>query len=158
MHATTIETTAAGPRMNYAEAAPATLQAMLTLQQAANHTGLEGPLLELVKLRVSQINGCAFCLDMHYRDATKAGERPARLYLLNAWREVDVYSARERAALHWAEVLTRLADSQVTEDDYATARAEFSEAELAGLTLAIVTINGWNRFNAGFRTPPDLRD
>ena len=155
MNASILETTAATPRLNYANA-PATLQAMLTLQQAANRTGLEQALLELVKLRVSQINGCAFCIDMHYREAVKAGETPARLYLLDAWTETDLYTARERAALRWAEALTRIADGHVTDDDFAAARAEFSEAELAGLTLAVVAINGWNRFNVGFRTPPQL--
>ena len=151
-----LETTAAAPRLHYASAAPATLQAMLTLQQAANRTGLEPALIELVKLRVSQINGCAFCIHMHFRDAAKAGETPARLYLLDAWAETDLYSPRERAALRWAEALTRLAGGHVTDEDFATARTEFSDSELALLTLAIVAINGWNRFNVGFRTPPDL--
>jgi AhpD family alkylhydroperoxidase len=156
MTSSNVETTAAGPRLNYASAAPATLQAMLTLQQAANRTGLEPALLELVKLRVSQINGCAFCIHMHFRDAVKAGETPARLYLLDAWAETELYSARERAALRWAEALTRLAGGRVTDEDFAAAKAEFSESELALLTLAIVAINGWNRFNVGFRTPPAL--
>jgi AhpD family alkylhydroperoxidase len=156
MTSSTLEITAAGPRLNYASAAPATLQAMLTLQQAANRTGLEPALLDLVKLRVSQINGCAFCIHMHFRDAVKAGETPARLYLLDAWAETDLYSRRERAALRWAESLTRLAGSHVSDEDFATARGEFSESELALLTLAIVAINGWNRFNAGFRTQPEL--
>ena len=142
--------------MNYATVAPATLQALQAFQQAANRTGLEPALLELVKLRVSQINGCAFCIDMHYRDAVKAGETPARLYLLDAWTETGLYTARERAALRWAEALTRIAGGHVTDEDFAVARAEFSETELSGLTLAIVAINGWNRFNVGFRTPPRL--
>lgn len=156
MNSSTLETPTTAPRLNYASAAPAAFQAMLTLQQAANRTGLEPALLELVKLRVSQINGCAFCIDMHYRDAIKAGEAPARLYLLDAWAETDLYTSRERAALRWAEALTRIAGGHVSDDDFATARSEFSETELAGLTLAIVTINGWNRFNVGFRTPPAL--
>jgi AhpD family alkylhydroperoxidase len=156
MKTSTLENTAAAPRLNYASAAPATLQAMLTLQQAANRTGLEPAMLELVKLRVSQINGCAFCIDMHHQQAVKAGETPARLYLLDAWTETELYTARERAALHWAEALTRLAGNRVTDEDYAAARAEFTEEELAGLTLVIVAINGWNRFNVGFRTPPQL--
>ena len=156
MNTSILEAPAATPRLNYASAAPAALQAMKTLQQAANQTGLEQPLLELVKLRVSQINGCAFCIHMHFHDAVKAGESPARLYLLDAWTETDLYTAREQAALRWAEALTRIAGGHVSDDDFAIARAQFSEAELAGLTLAIVTINGWNRFNVGFRIPPEL--
>ena len=127
---------------------------MMALQQAVNRNGLEPALLELVKLRASQINGCAFCLDLHFRAAQARGERVDRLYLLDAWTEVAVYSARERAALRWTEALTRLAGEPVSDDVYATARAEFSEAELLDLTLAIVAINGWNRFNVAFRVPP----
>ncbi len=142
------------PRLNYRKAAPSVLQAMLGLQQAVNDSGLEKSLLELVKLRVSQINGCAFCIDMHARDARKAGEREERLYLLDAWEETSLYTRRERAALRWAEKLTRLAGGHVRDDDYAQVRREFSETELANLTLAIVAINGWNRFGVGFRMPP----
>lgn len=140
--------------MNYRKAAPNVLQAMLGLQKVVNESGLEKPLLELVKLRVSQINGCAFCIDMHAREARQAGEKEERLHLLNAWWEVSSYTPREKAALHWAERLTRLAGNHVTDDDYATVRAEFSEAEIAALTLAIVAINGWNRFSVGFHVPP----
>lgn len=150
----TNEKPSAQPRLNYAQAAPAALQAMLALQNVVNHCGIEPATLELVKTRASQINGCAFCIDMHVRDALRAGEKPQRLHLLNAWREVDLYTPREKAALHWTEVLTRLAGEHVSDEDFALARAEFSEAELAYLTLAIVTINGWNRFNVGFRIPP----
>jgi len=144
----------AQPRLNYAKATPAVLQAMLALQNVVNRCGIESATLELFKTRASQMNGCAFCIDMHVRDALGAGETQERLCLLNAWREVDVYTARERAALHWTEVLTRLAGEHVSDEDFAIARAEFSEAELANLTLAIVTINGWNRFNVGFKVPP----
>lgn len=107
-----------------------------------------------MKLRVSQINGCAFCINMHFADARKAGETEQRLHLLNAWEETSLYTARERAALHWAETLTRLAGGHVTDEDFAMASSEFSEVELAQLTLAIVAINGWNRFGVGFRVPP----
>ena len=151
---TTIAETKSQPRLNYAAVAPETLNAMLALQAAANRGGLEESLLNLVKTRASQINGCAFCIDMHVRDARAAGETDERLYLLDAWPEVDVYTSRERAALAWAEVLTRLADARVSEEDFAAARKEFSETELANLTLSIVAINGWNRFNVGFRMPP----
>jgi AhpD family alkylhydroperoxidase len=150
------ETVPSGPRLDYRQAAPAVLQAMLGLQQAVNRSGLEPSLLELVKLRVSQLNGCAFCIDMHFRDARRAGESEARLYLLDAWAETALYTPRERAALRWAEVLTRLAGSHVTDADFEAVRAHFGEAELAHLTLAIVAINGWNRFGVGFRLPPSL--
>lgn len=154
MNTTSLEPTTSQPRLNYALAAPAVLQAMLALQEAADRGGLEPGLLRLVELRTSQINGCAFCLDMHFREAKQHGETDERLYLLDAWREVDAYTARERAALGWTEALARLAGGSVSEEVYATARAEFSENELAQLTLSIVAINGWNRFNVGFRTPP----
>ena len=130
------------------------LPAMLALQQVVNRCGLELSLMELVKLRASQINGCAFCIDMHYRDAKKSGETDERLYLLNAWREGGVYSSREQAALAWTEALTRLSNGPVSDGVFAEASAEFSEAELLNLTLLIVAINGWNRFNVGFRIPP----
>jgi len=150
----TIETKQAAPRLNYAKAAPRVMEAMLALQAAADETGLDETLLNLVKLRASQINGCAFCLDMHVREAKAAGETDERLHLLPAWREVDVYTAREEAALAWTELLTRLAGTHVSEGDYAAARAVFSEKELAELSLVIVAINGWNRLNVGFRMPP----
>lgn len=150
----TLEQSAAVPRLNYRKVAPAVFQAMRGVQQVVNESGLEHSLLELVKLRVSQINGCAFCIDMHFRDALKAGETEQRLFLLNAWAETSLYTPRERAALRWAETLTRLAGGHVTDEDFAVARSEFSEAELAQLTLAIVAINGWNRFAVGFRVPP----
>ena len=142
------------PRLKNRQAAPAVWQGMLALQQVANQSQLEPALLELAKLRVSQINRCAFCIDMHYRDALAAGESTARLYQLNAWEEVDIYSPREIAALRWAEALTRLADAPVGDELYAQVRAQFSEAELLELTLTVVAINGWNRFNVGFRVPP----
>lgn len=142
------------PRLDYSKAAPATLQAMLAISETVHQSGLERSLLNLVTTRASQINGCAFCLEMHIREAKAAGETDDRLNLLVAWHEVDVYTERERAALRWTERLTRLADRHVDDEDFAAARAEFSEAELANLTLAIVVINGWNRFNVGFKVPP----
>ena len=113
--------------------------------------GLEASLLELVKMRASQINGCAHCLDMHSKDARAAGETEQRLYLLNAWREAPFYSARERAALAWTEALTLVSESQVPDTVYEEARRHFSEQELVDLSLAIVAINGWNRLAIGFR-------
>jgi AhpD family alkylhydroperoxidase len=117
-------------------------------------SGLEHALLELVKMRASQINGCAFCLDMHSKDARAAGETEQRLYLLDAWREAPFYSARERAALAWTEALTLVSETHAPDDVYAEARAQFSEKELAALTMAIVAINGWNRIAIGFRSEP----
>jgi len=154
MKTATSEKTSSQPRLNYAAAAPATLQAMLALVEAVKHGGLDEILLYLVETRASQINGCGFCIDMHIRAAKAAGQPDERLYLLDAWRDVDIYSPRERAALRWTELLTRLTENEITEADFAAARREFSEAELSHLTLAIVTINGWNRFNVAFRMPP----
>ena len=127
---------------------------MMALQHAVNQLPLDPRLLDLVKLRASQINRCAFCIDLHVRDASARGETPERLHLLPAWEEVGVYTARERAALRWTEALTRLSDAAVADAVYEEARKEFTEAELLDLTLAIVAINGWNRFNVGFRVPP----
>ena len=150
----TVERNQAAPRLNYAKAAPRVLEAMLALQTAADASGLEEALLNLVKLRASQINGCAFCIEMHVREAKAIGETDERLHLLEAWREVDIYTEREEAALAWTELLTRLAGTHVSESDFAAARSVFSEAELAELSLVIVAINGWNRLNVGFRMPP----
>jgi AhpD family alkylhydroperoxidase len=138
-------------RIKWTQTSPAGFKAMLGLQGFVNDSGLEHSLLELVKMRISQINGCAYCLDMHFKDATAAGETAQRLYLLNAWREVNLYSARERAALEWAESLTLISENHVPDDVYATARAQFSEQELVHLTLAVVAINGWNRLQVSFR-------
>lgn len=141
-------------RMNYAKAAPEALQAMVKLQQTVENSGLEHPLLELVKMRASQLNGCAYCLDMHSKDARAAGETEQRLYLLNAWRESPFYSARERAALAWTEELTLIANREVPDALYEEVRKVFSEAELAHLTYAIIAINGWNRLAIPFRAEP----
>jgi len=154
MTTTSLERPKSQPRLNYVLAAPATLQAMLALSEVVKNSGLEESLLYLVETRASQINGCAFCIDMHIRDARAAGETDDRVNLLPAWREVDVYTDRERAALQWTELLTRLADTHVSDADFAKAREEFSEEELANLSLAIVMINGWNRLNVGFKMPP----
>jgi AhpD family alkylhydroperoxidase len=111
-------------------------------------------LLELVKMRASQINGCAYCLDMHSKDAMAHGETPQRLFLLDAWEESPFYTGRERAALAWTEALTRVADSHVPDEVFDVARKEFSERELVDLALAVVTINGWNRLCIAFRAEP----
>ena len=131
-------------RVDYARVAPGAVQAMYALQRYTKESGLEASLLELVRLRASQINGCAYCLDMHTKDARAAGETEQRLYVLSAWREAPFYTPRERAALAWTEAVTLIAGG-VTDDVRAMAREQFTEKELADLTLAIVTINGWNR-------------
>lgn len=141
------------PRLNYPKIAPHVFQAMLGVEKAVLATGLEKSLLELIKLRVSQINGCAYCIDMHTRDAKKAGETDERLYLLSVWHEAEVYTPGERAALRWTEALTRLSSGHVSDEDFAAVSAEFTEVEVANLTLAIVAINGWNRFGVGFKMP-----
>jgi AhpD family alkylhydroperoxidase len=141
-------------RIDMAVANPPAYKAMLELQRHVNGSGLEAPLMELVKTRASQINGCAFCIDMHTRDARAHGETDQRLHLLAAWREAPVYTARERAALDWTDSLTLVHDTHVPDDVYQHARSQFSEEELVALSLAVVAINGWNRLCVGFRVPP----
>ena len=132
--------------------APAAYRAMATFG-AASGTGIEKPLLELVKLRASQLNGCAYCLDMHAKDARALGETEQRIYLLSAWRESPMYTSRERAALAWTEAVTLVHQGQVPDEVYAEARAEFTEEEMVNLTMAVVAINGWNRLAIAFRSP-----
>ncbi|MCG5237792.1 carboxymuconolactone decarboxylase family protein [Xanthobacter oligotrophicus] len=141
------------------KAAPAAIKAMMALEAALAASGLEHNLLELVKLRASQINGCAYCIHMHASDLRKHGETEMRLYMLSAWRESSLYSARERAALAWTEALTRLAETGAPDADYALVEAAFTEAEQVSLTLAIGAINAWNRLQVGFRVahPVDVR-
>lgn len=139
-------------RMDYAKAEPAAVRAMYGLQHYVNECGLERSLLELIKTRASQINHCAYCIDMHTKDARVAsGESEQRLYGLSAWQEAPYYTDRERAALAWTEALTLIADNNVPDDLYAQARQHFSEAELVNLSLAVIAINGWNRLAIGFR-------
>jgi AhpD family alkylhydroperoxidase len=141
-------------RINNMEAGAGVVKAMLGLSGYLARTGLEPSLLTLLDFRVSQINGCAYCLDMHSKDLRAGGETEQRLYLLPAWRESPFYTDRERAALAWAEAVTTLSEGHVPDEVFAQARAQFSEEELANLTLAVVTINGWNRLNIAFRTTP----
>jgi AhpD family alkylhydroperoxidase len=136
--------------------APAVAPALIGMSEAAAKSGLEKPLLELVKIRASQINGCAFCLDMHAGEARKAGEREVRIYLLDAWRESPVYSERERAALAWTEALTLVTQGHVPNAVYEEARRHFTDKELANLTAAVVAINSWNRIMIAYRCPPAL--
>jgi AhpD family alkylhydroperoxidase len=136
---------------------PETPKALRGLGEAVKKSGLEIALIELVKIRASQINGCAFCLAMHTDEARAMGESDARMHLLSAWREAPVFSARERAALAWTEALTRIADAPVSDELYREARAQFTDAELANLTTAIVTINAWNRIAIAYRFMPDVK-
>jgi len=128
-------------------------RAVAQLHRLVADSGLEASLLELVRMRASQINGCAFCLDMHWKDLRALGESEQRLYMLDAWRESPGYTERERAALAWTEAVTLIVEGHVPDEVYQTARKQFSEAELANLTLAIAAINCWNRMNISFRTP-----
>lgn len=141
-------------RFDYAKVAPGTYQAMLGLEKYLHQSGLEESLLHLIKLRASQINGCAYCLDMHWKDLKAIGEQDHRLYELDAWEEAPFYSDRERAALAWTDAVTRVADSRVPDDVYDEVRKHFSEKELADLTLAVATINAWNRLAISARTVP----
>ena len=141
-------------RLDYSKAAPGSVQAMYKLEKFVEESGLERQLLELVKTRVSQINGCAYCIDMHTKDARAHGESEQRLYALSAWRETPFYTDRERAALAWAEAITLISQSHASDEEFEAARAEFSEEELVKLTLAVITINGWNRLAIAFRETP----
>lgn len=140
------------PRMNPYKAAPAAYKPLIELQAYTDQCGLEPSLLELVKTRASQINGCAFCLEMHTREARAAGESEARLYLLNAWHESPLYTDRERAALAWTEAVTRVSETGVPDAAWKAVSAAFSEAEIANLTVAIGMINVWNRLAVSFRS------
>jgi AhpD family alkylhydroperoxidase len=142
------------PRLNPYPAAPKGFQALSALQAYVDSCGLERPLLELVKMLASQINGCAYCLDMHSKDARALGETEQRLYLLHAWRESPFYTERERAALEWTEAVTRIAENHVPDDVYERVKRQFGDDELANLTLAIATINTWNRLSISFRVVP----
>jgi AhpD family alkylhydroperoxidase len=141
-------------RLNYNEVAPGALRAMLEVEKYAKNSGLESSLYELVKTRASQINGCAYCIDMHTKDARKAGETEQRLYGLSAWRETPFYTDRERAALAWTEALTVISNNDVPDELYANLSEHFSEKERVDLTMAIIAINGWNRLAIPFRTVP----
>lgn len=141
-------------RLNYLEIAPGVAKAMFGLGAYLAQSGLERSLLHLLEFRVSQINGCAYCLDMHSKDLRPEGETEQRLYVLEAWRESPFYSARERAALAWAEAVTLVTDGHVPDEVYTQARGQFSDQELVNLTLAVVAINGWNRLNIAFRATP----
>jgi AhpD family alkylhydroperoxidase len=140
------------PRLDYAGAAPGAAAAMYAVERYVRDCGLERRLLELVKLRASQINGCAYCVDMHTKDARAHGETEQRLYAVVVWREAPFFNQRERAALAWAEAVTLVSREQVPDTVFEIARKEFSEKELVDLTMAVIAINGWNRLAISFRT------
>ncbi len=140
-------------RIDYRQAAPGALGAMFGLERYVRESGLEHPLLEMVKLRASQMNGCAYCVDMHTKDARAAGESEQRLYAVSVWREAPFFSGRERAALAWTEALTLVSEKGVPDDLYTEVREHFSERELVDLSLAVVAINAWNRLAISFRPP-----
>jgi AhpD family alkylhydroperoxidase len=140
------------PRIDYTKVGSGALRAMFGLEKYLAESSIEKPLRELIKVRASQINGCAYCIDMHWKDARAAGETEQRLYGLAAWREAPYYSERERAALAWTEELTLIAEHHVSDKLYEQTHRQFSEQELVDLTLAVVTINAWNRIAISFRS------
>lgn len=140
-------------RISYTKAVPGVRDALLHIGEYVHKSGLEESLLDLVFLRASQINGCAFCIDMHWKDLRAIGQSEETLYMLNAWRESPGYTERERAALAWTEAVTLVTEGHVADDVYAVAHKQFSDAELVNLTLAVTVINSWNRMNIAFRTP-----
>lgn len=140
------------PRLDFYKASPDAAKAMIALEAAVNKLGLDPTLLELVKLRSSQINGCAYCVDLHSSDARKRGESERRLHAVAVWRESPFFSDRERAALAWTEALTRLPDTRAPDTDYEWLSSQFDERERVNLTVAINAINGWNRLAVGFRS------
>ena len=140
-------------RYSHGKVAPGGAQAMLGLEHYLHHCGLEEPLLHLIKLRASQINGCAYCLDMHWKDLKSIGEPDNRLYELDAWEETSFYTDRERAALAWIEAITLVSQGHVSDDVYEEVRAHFTEKEIFDLTIVGTTINAWNRIAVASRTP-----
>ena len=142
------------PRIDFMSAGQGVMKAMLELANHVHKSGLDNKLIDFINLRVSQINGCAYCLDMHWKDLRAAGETEQRLYGLDAWRESPYYNDKERAALAWAEAVTQLGEGRVPDEVFEEAKRHFNDRELAELTLAVVAINGWNRLNIAFRTTP----
>jgi AhpD family alkylhydroperoxidase len=143
-------------RIDVTKVSSAAFQAVAALQSYVDQSGIDTKLRELIKIRASQINGCAYCLAMHTRDARKHGETDERMHLLNAWREAPFYTARERAALEWVEAITLLTEGHVPDATFETVRGQFSEKEIVDLTAAAVAINTWNRLSIAFRVPPQV--
>jgi AhpD family alkylhydroperoxidase len=145
-----------GERLKYAKAFPEGIHAQLNLGKVIASSGLEESLLHLVYTRASQLNGCAYCIDMHTKDARAGGETEQRLYALDAWRETPFFTSRERAALAWTEAITNIQQGHASDEAYQQARREFDEPELVKLTLAITYINAWNRVAIAFRAEPGI--
>jgi AhpD family alkylhydroperoxidase len=145
-------------RIAYPQQSPELFKKYREFSNAVREAGIDQQIYDLVDIRASQLNGCAFCLDMHVKEAKLHGERELRLHHVSIWRESPLFSERERAALAWTEVLTRLPEHGVSDEVYAQARAQFSEKELSDLTFLIMCINGWNRVSVAFRTPPGSAD
>ena len=141
-------------RYDYSAQSPEAVKGLVEIEKYVRHSGIEHSLHELVKMRASQINGCAYCMDMHAKDARRAGETEQRIYALTAWRETSFFSERERAALEWAEALTLISQNHVSDELYDRVRQQFSEEELIALSMAIVSINGWNRLAISFKREP----
>jgi len=141
-------------RIDYKKIAPKSVKGMYELEKYVADSELKDSLIQLVKLRASQINGCAYCIDMHTKDARQAGETEQRLYALSAWEESPFYTEKERAALQWTEVLTRISENGVSDELYESVRKHFTEVDLTALTMAIISINSWNRLAIGFRNIP----
>ncbi len=146
------------PRPDYTKLSPELARQYLAFSMALKNSAIEKKLHDLVNIRVSQMNGCAFCVDMHVKEAKIAGERELRLHHIAIWRESTLFDARERAALAWAEVLTKLPEHGVPDEIYEAVRAELSEKEISDLTFCVMGINGWNRVSVGFRSVPGSRD
>ena len=146
------------PRINYQKVSQPAFRKLFELGQLTKESGLGDKLLDLVNIRASAINGCAFCTDMHVKEAKIHGERELRLYHVPIWRESTLFDARERAALEWTEIVTRLPEGGIPDDVYQRVREQFSEKELSDLTFAVAGINFWNRLNVSFRTPPGSAD
>jgi AhpD family alkylhydroperoxidase len=142
-----------GQRINYAKVSPEGVHGLLELEKHVRKSGLEHSLIELVKLRASQINGCAYCIDMHTKDARRQGETEQRLYTLSAWRETTFYTERERAALAWTEAVTLISQNHISDELYQASLQHFTEKELLDLTFNIIAINSWNRLAISFKTP-----
>lgn len=140
-------------RINYSKSAPDAIKGLLEIEDYVRKSGLDLTIFELVKYRASQMNGCAYCMDMHTKDARAAGESEQRLYVLSAWREVDIYTDREKAALAWTEALTLVSQNDVSNALYEDLKNHFNEKEIIALTMAIISINGWNRLAIAFKTP-----
>lgn len=145
-------------RIDYQQQSPELFKKFVAFSLALNKSAIEAPIRHLVDIRASQLNGCSFCLDMHVKEATIDGERPLRLYHLAAWRESNLFTPRERAALAWTEALTRISPLGVSDQIYQSVREQFSEKELSDLTFLVMSINAWNRVNIGFRIPPGIYD